>query len=109
MNKDITSGVKKVKDMTETEKIIERLKRDKNLLEAENKTLKKQLDIAIIENNYCKKIDTLFITVRTNIKMIVKRYKDSETKPPYYDMFVKLDKQIDEEMEIANEEENISF
>lgn len=94
--------------MTEEEKKIERITRDKNLYEAEVKFLKKQNNEMITKTNYYKKIDKLFITVRTNIKMVVNKYRDSKTKPPYYDMFAKLDKQIDEEMEIVNEKEDIS-
>jgi hypothetical protein len=30
--------------------------------------------------------------------MVVKRYKDKDIKPPYYEMFMKLDNQIKEEM-----------
>lgn len=105
---ELMSGVRKVNDMTEEEKEIERLKRDRNLFEKEVSILKKQNNELITENNYYKKIGKLFVTVRTNIKMVVNRYKDSERKPDYYDMFAKLDKQIDEELEIVNEKEDIS-
>lgn len=100
---------KTIRKMTEEQKEIERLKRNVHNLELELKSRTKEMSKVLEEQAKLREIEVLFVTVRKNIKMIVKKYKHSYRKPPYYRMFEKLDKQIDEELDNVNEKETISF
>ena len=104
----VENWLKKYNEMNEKEREIERLKRNINNLDLTLKNLTSQLTKLINENNYLKKEEKIFITLKTNIKMAVEKYKSEETKPGFYDMFYKLDQQLDKEMEIVNETKNIS-
>jgi hypothetical protein len=107
----MSNSIKKYSEMTKEERKAEREKRNSNIKRmVEANDLKKITEKAIKKLDYYKKRDKVFVTLTTNMKMIVEKYKNYEIKPAYYDMFLKLVNQIDEEMRlIGNEKENITL
>lgn len=110
MENNSNSGGVNYRYMSSEERKREREKRDKNLkrlMDADD--LLRFTNKLVDKLNYYKKYHSLFVTLTTNIEMIVERYKDMEIKPAYYDMFLKLHYQILEEVEIIeNEKKNIT-
>ena len=102
--------IKKYNQMTKEERKAERDRRNENLkILLDNSELKKTIDNLKDKLKYYKKRDKVFITLVTNMKMIIEKYKNFEMKPAYYDMILKFVNQIDEEMRVINEKENIGL
>jgi hypothetical protein len=86
-------------EMSKEEKLKERQRRNDNFKKiVNNEDLLQVITSMSKKLNYYKKRDIILTTLTTNIEMVVKRYKDKDIKPPYYEMFMKLDNQIKEEM-----------
>lgn len=64
-----------INNMSSNEKELERLKRDKNLVELENKELVKKIARLDMENYYLKKRDATFTALENSLPQRIENYK----------------------------------
>ena len=70
--------IETVEELAENKKEIERLKRDKNLKELENKELIKKLAKQDVEIYYLKKRDATFTALENSLPQRIKKYKENK-------------------------------
>ena len=71
--------IETVQEITGTKNLIERLKRDKNLSELENKELFKKITKLDMENHYLKKREATLIALENSLPQRIENYKKKNT------------------------------
>ena len=70
--------IETVEELAENKKEIERLKRDKNLKELENKELIKKVTKQDMEIHYLKKRDATLTALENSLPQRIKKYKENK-------------------------------